>query len=211
MEPRAEVRFAIDQRVALVILGGKEIRKTARVRNASPGGLQLMTDCSIPAGSAIEIELDNSLALGEVIYCRDEGDHSILGVRLEHVLNGLAELQRRWLEWEADTIPYLQDRSLPSPTARGYRRWGHPLSGGRLLLRCERAFHHPWLRWAFQRALSRVDIRSLLVPPYDTSPRAVKTSSGGFFVVYAIRVDSPPTLNRSFPIRVRSTSKVPIL
>lgn len=104
MEQRAEVRFAIDQPVAVVVLNGEEIRETARVRNVSAAGLQLVSDRLIPAGSAIKIELDNSLALGEVMYCVNEGDHSVLGVRLEHVLNGLAELQRKLLEFVEDPV-----------------------------------------------------------------------------------------------------------
>jgi hypothetical protein len=99
MEQRAEARFAIDQPVAVVVLEGKEIRETAHVRNVSAAGLQLVSESAIPAGSAIKIELDNSLALGEVVYCRSEGEHFVLGVRLEHVLNGLAELQRRLMEF----------------------------------------------------------------------------------------------------------------
>ena len=99
MEQRAAVRFAIDQPVAVMVLGGKEIRETARVRNVSEAGVQLVSDRVIPAGSAIKIELDNALALGEVVYCVAEGDHSVLGIKLEHVLNGLAELQRKLLEF----------------------------------------------------------------------------------------------------------------
>jgi PilZ domain len=105
MEQRAEARFAIDQPVAVMILGGKEIREKARVRNVSPAGLQLISDRVIPAGSAIKIELDNALALGEVVYCVAEGDHSVLGVKLEHVLNGLAELQRKLVEFADEPIP----------------------------------------------------------------------------------------------------------
>ena len=62
-----------------------------------------------------------------------------------------------------------------------------------------------------QRGASRVDFPSVFVPPYDTSPRAVNANAGGFFLVYAIKVESPPTLKRLSPILVRSTSRVPIL
>jgi hypothetical protein len=99
MEQRVEPRFAIDQPVAVMVLGGKEVRETACVRNVSPMGLQLVSQRVIPAGSAIKIELDNALALGEVVYCVAEGDHSVIGVKLEHVLNGLAELQRKLIEF----------------------------------------------------------------------------------------------------------------
>jgi PilZ domain len=105
MEQRLETRFAIDQPVAVMILGGKEIRETACVRNVSPAGLQLVSQRIIPAGSAIKIELNNALALGEVVYCIAEGDHSVVGVKLEHVLNGLAELHRKLLEFAETPAP----------------------------------------------------------------------------------------------------------
>ena len=109
MEQRAEARFTIDQPVAVMVLGGKEIRETARVRNVSAAGLQLISDRVIPAGSAIRIELDNALALGEVMYCVTEGDHKVLGVKLEHVLNGLAQLQHRLLEFAGNPVPEAVD------------------------------------------------------------------------------------------------------
>jgi hypothetical protein len=95
MERRTEIRVAMGEPVTVVILGGKEARETAHVRQVSSAGLELVSDRMIPAGSAVKIEMDNSLALGEVIYCVAEGDHSLLGVKLEHVLNGLAELRRK--------------------------------------------------------------------------------------------------------------------
>jgi hypothetical protein len=104
MEQRTELRFVIDQPVAVMVLDGKEIRENARVRNVSAAGLQLVSDHVIPAGSTIKIELDNALALGEVVYCVAEGDHSVLGVKLEHVLNGLVELQRKLLAFAEEPV-----------------------------------------------------------------------------------------------------------
>jgi hypothetical protein len=105
MEQRAAVRFAIDQPVAVWVLGGTEVRETALVRNVSEAGVQLVSSHSIPAGSAVKIELDNALALGEVAYCIAEGEQWVFGIKLEHVLNGLAELQRKLLEFAGEPIP----------------------------------------------------------------------------------------------------------
>jgi hypothetical protein len=105
MEQRAVTRFAIDQPVAVMVLGGKEIRETALVRNVSEAGVQLVLNHSVPAGSAVKIEMDNALALGEVVYCIAEGDQWVFGIKLEHVLNGLAELQRKLLEFAGEPIP----------------------------------------------------------------------------------------------------------
>jgi hypothetical protein len=105
MEQRASVRFAIDQPVAVMVLGGTEVRETATVRNVSEAGVQLVWSHSIPAGSPVKIELDNALALGEVVYCIAEGEQWVFGIKLEHVLNGLAELQRKLLEFAGEPIP----------------------------------------------------------------------------------------------------------
>ena len=43
-------------------------------------------------GSALKFELDDTLLLGEVIYCRDDGSSFYVGVELEHALYGLGEL-----------------------------------------------------------------------------------------------------------------------
>jgi len=99
------VRFAVDQPVVVVVLGGTEIRETARVRNVSDAGVQLVWSRNIPAGSPVKIELDNAMALGEVVYCLAEGDQWVFGIKLEHVLNGLAELQRKLLEFAGEPVP----------------------------------------------------------------------------------------------------------
>jgi hypothetical protein len=105
MEQRAATRFAIDQSVDVMVLGGAEIRETALVRNVSEAGVQLVWNHSIPAGSAVKIELDNALALGGVMYCIAERDQWVFGIKLEHVLNGLAELQRKLLEFAGEPVP----------------------------------------------------------------------------------------------------------
>ncbi|MBV8905470.1 MAG: hypothetical protein JOZ22_17710, partial [Acidobacteriia bacterium] len=52
-----------------------------------------------------KIELDNSLALGEVMYCVAEGEQYVLGIKLEHILNGLAELQRKLMAFAGEPLP----------------------------------------------------------------------------------------------------------
>ena len=48
---------------------------------------------SVP-GAAIRIEVDDSMLLGEAIYCRRERDGHFIGVELDQVLVGLTELSR---------------------------------------------------------------------------------------------------------------------
>lgn len=66
----------------------------ARVRNASGRGLGLFTAAPVTPGAAIRIELDDSLVLGEAIYCRSEPEGHFIGVELDQVLVGLTELGR---------------------------------------------------------------------------------------------------------------------
>jgi len=48
----------------------------------------------VPAGTALKVELDDALLLGEVIYCRPDESVFYVGVELEHALCGLGELSR---------------------------------------------------------------------------------------------------------------------
>ena len=66
----------------------------ARVKNASGRGLGLMTAGPVAPGAAIRIEIDDSIVLGEAIYCRDESGGHFIGVELDQVLVGLTELGR---------------------------------------------------------------------------------------------------------------------
>jgi hypothetical protein len=95
MDQRREPRFEADQAVVVTILSEQPTRLAGRVRNASGRGLGLVVACQIDPGAAIRIEIDDSLVLGEAIYCRAEADGYFLGVELDQVLVGLTELGRR--------------------------------------------------------------------------------------------------------------------
>ena len=95
MDQRREPRFQIDQSVIVTVLGELPLKMHGRVRDASGRGLGLVVPRPVEPGAAIRIELDDSLVLGEAIYCRtDHGSHFI-GVELDQVLVGLTELSRR--------------------------------------------------------------------------------------------------------------------
>jgi hypothetical protein len=92
MNQRLEPRFEVAQEVRITLFGEPDIRLTARIRNLSPRGVGLEMQGPVAAGSALKFELDDTLLLGEVIYCRDDGDSFYVGVELEHALFGLGEL-----------------------------------------------------------------------------------------------------------------------
>jgi hypothetical protein len=78
--------------VAITLFGEPEIRLSGRIRNLSGRGIGLEVEGPVATGTALKVELDDALLLGEVIYCRPDGSSFYVGVELEHSVCGLAEL-----------------------------------------------------------------------------------------------------------------------
>lgn len=62
------------------------------IRNISEGGTQLRLDQALPSSTLVKIEYNDSLLLGEVIYCQQEQSGWLLGVKIEHGLFDLTAL-----------------------------------------------------------------------------------------------------------------------
>jgi hypothetical protein len=92
MNQRREARFAANQPAWITLFGPVDTRLPGRIRNFSGRGIGLEVGQAIGTGTALKIEAQNSLLLGEAIYCRAEGEQFYVGVELEHALHGLAEL-----------------------------------------------------------------------------------------------------------------------
>ena len=104
MDQRREPRFVADQAVTIVLLRDPETRVPATVINASSRGLGLTTTSAIPPGTALKIQIQDSLILGEAVYCRQEPHSWFIGVELNQVLVGLAELGRRLQEFAPEPL-----------------------------------------------------------------------------------------------------------
>ena len=92
MNQRRDARFATDQRVWITLYGKVDTRVQGHIRNISGRGIGLEVDLPIHTGTALKIELEDSLLLGEVIYCRQEKGGFYVGAELEQALHGLVEL-----------------------------------------------------------------------------------------------------------------------
>ena len=92
MKDRRDPRFDASETVWITIFGEPDIQLPARVKNVSGRGIGLELDGPVAPGSALKLELDDHLLLGEVIYCRQDGEAYYVGVELEQVLAGLAAL-----------------------------------------------------------------------------------------------------------------------
>jgi hypothetical protein len=99
MNHRQETRIQVNQSVDITLFGDPDVRLTAVVKNLSGRGLGIQVDRPVAAGTALKVELEDALLLGEVIYCRC--DHAAfgqaafyVGIQMEHALSGLSELSR---------------------------------------------------------------------------------------------------------------------
>ncbi len=100
MDQRREPRFEADQAVTVTVLGECESQRSARVRNASGRGLALEMAVPVTPGTALKIHFEDSVVLGEAVYCRGGDNLYLLGVELDQVLCGLTELGRKLQEFD---------------------------------------------------------------------------------------------------------------
>jgi hypothetical protein len=118
MNQRREPRFRADQQVRITVYGTPDLHLNATVRNVSGRGMGIEVEGPLAAGSALKIEMDDAILLGEVIYVRDEGKHFYLGVELEQTLVGLADLARAVRPFWADAPDSRAQEAHPVEEAR---------------------------------------------------------------------------------------------
>lgn len=94
MERRSELRFEIDRPVRVTELESPPISWTGTVRNLSGRGMRLTVPQAISPGTAIRVDADNIMFLGDVCYCVPENPGYSVGLIVEHIVTGLDELER---------------------------------------------------------------------------------------------------------------------
>ena len=94
MERRREERFEADKPASVTILGEDPISLSGNIANASGRGLRILVDRPIPVNSAVRIDVDDRLLLGEVCYSVPEGNGFAVGLFLEQVLHEVTDVAR---------------------------------------------------------------------------------------------------------------------
>lgn len=94
MDSRAEPRFPADTKVKVTLLQGGPAGVSGQVVNMSGRGLKLFVGRPLPAGAAVKVEANDTLLLGEIVYCRAEAGGFAVGLQLKHALFHLRELAR---------------------------------------------------------------------------------------------------------------------
>lgn len=97
MDERKDFRFETNQPVSLTILGkysrDADTHLSACMVNISGRGISLTTKSSVPASSAVRLDVNDNMLLGEVCHSRQTGPSEyICGVRLEQVLTAVGDL-----------------------------------------------------------------------------------------------------------------------
>src|SRR5689334_10025216 len=92
MDQRRELRFQVNQNVRVTVLEPARAGIDGKIRNASGRGIGVELPERLAPGTAVKLDLDDSFLLGEVIYCRADGESWYAGIELEHALFGLAAL-----------------------------------------------------------------------------------------------------------------------
>jgi len=93
MERRTEPRIQAYQKVNLILLGDDAPAIDAHATQSSGSGLRLVLKQPVPVGTAVKVQGEDWLVLGEVCYCRKERLNFVAGLQLEHSLMGLRELE----------------------------------------------------------------------------------------------------------------------
>jgi len=106
---RREPRFGIRLPAIVTVLSTNAsptppVPVSAQIRNASGHGLALEMSAPVSPGAALKIEMEDALLLGEAVYCRSEPGCYVVGLHLDQVLNGLAELSKRLREFSEEPI-----------------------------------------------------------------------------------------------------------
>jgi hypothetical protein len=92
MDQRREARIASNQSAWITIYGKVDTRIPGRIRNVSGRGIGVEVAETVGTGSALKIEVADSMLLGEAIYCRSEGKRFYVGVELDQAVHSLMAL-----------------------------------------------------------------------------------------------------------------------
>src|SRR4051794_26476657 len=103
MEPNINQDFSAGDGVRVTVLGRTETEGLGRVERRSSYRVDLLSEKPAPMGSAIKLEGEDTLFLGEVRSCQPCGGVFAMVVDLKHALyhtEDLARLARRILDAE---------------------------------------------------------------------------------------------------------------
>src|SRR5579864_4189850 len=86
-------------------LDALRLEAPARILDVSQKGMRLGMPESIPVGSLLRIQLEDSVIFGEVRYCEDRKSWFAIGIYVEEILIGASPLSRLVAQLLDETTP----------------------------------------------------------------------------------------------------------
>ena len=86
--------MGMESLAALTSLGEKEIPQTCLILGLNGHTMQLKSSRHLTIGSPVKVEADDTLTLGEISYCRPDGDGYMVTVAVMQALHHVAEMSR---------------------------------------------------------------------------------------------------------------------
>ena len=94
LDRRREPRFSTEQPAELVLLEQGDLRLPVKILDLSGSGARLLAERKLPIGSAVRVDVNNCMLLGEVCYCEATPEGYLCGVKLEQALTNVSDLLR---------------------------------------------------------------------------------------------------------------------
>ena len=94
MERRREPRIKTSEAIQVTLLGESLASFPARTLDASGKGMRIALSRPVKPGSAVKVELEDSILLAEVSYCVPVTQGYMAGLQVDQILTGLKELTR---------------------------------------------------------------------------------------------------------------------
>lgn len=116
MERRREPRFPCNQPARVTCLSGNEESQDGLLVNLSGRGLRIALKEPIPINIAARIDVGDMLLLGDICYCRKEGESYSVGIALAHSIlevSALNHLMARLTQDSYHALDHLERANLP--------------------------------------------------------------------------------------------------
>lgn len=110
MDRRSTPRTDNVRPVQLVLLGDQETKVEVMLQDLSEGGAKIKTPFPIRAGSPVRLDVDDSILLGEAVYCAQDTSGCFVGLQFEQCLGRVSDLQHL-----VDALLGTQPRPAPVP------------------------------------------------------------------------------------------------
>ena len=94
MDRRNSSRHITHRPVELVLLGGQDTRLAVTLHDLSEGGARIRAAHQLAPGTAVRLDVDDNMFLGEVAYSVAEGNGYMSGLRFQQCLGRMSDIRR---------------------------------------------------------------------------------------------------------------------